>query len=279
MPNADPWMTTTNSGSWPAPPIPAEAGWFIDRDDHVTVLRYDGGDRRTLGIDGAAQVSQLVRERAERGEPPVIVLVVDVLHAELVEVRQMSDGRPIADWAPWVAAIDQVDRYPSATVVAVERQATCGGLELSLAADVRIARSDARLGVLETRMGILPGAGGTQRLPELVGSGNAALLVLSGQHISGLEAHRMGLVQLVDDDPVDRAVALAEQLAEIGPTVLGAAKRALAGGRHRNPDGFRNEGRAFLSVVGDERSKQRIDAWIDAQTNGHNPATDASPLP
>ena len=64
-----------------------------------------------------------------------------------------------------------------------------------------MAAPTARLGVLETRMGVLPGAGGTQRLPELVGRGNAALLVLSGEPVSGTEAHRMGLVQLIDDDP------------------------------------------------------------------------------
>src|SRR3546814_4690663 len=104
-------------------------------------------------------------------------------------------------------------------------------------------------------MGILPGAGGTQRLPERVGRGDAALLVLSGDVISGTEAHRMGLVQLLADDPVERALHLAERLARIGPSVLGAAKRALAGGRSRTADGFRNEGRAFLSVVGSDSTR------------------------
>ncbi len=260
-------------------PIPDLGRWFVDRDDEVCVLRYDGGDRRTLGIEGAREVGDLIAERAARDEPPVLMLVVDVLHAELTEVRQMSDGRPIADWAPWVRAIDLVEHYPSATVVAVERQASCGGLELSLAADLRVASPTARLGVLETRMGILPGAGGTQRLPELVGTGNAALLVLTGATVSGNEAHRMGLVQLLDDDPVGRAIALAEHLATIGPVVLGAAKGALAAGRVRSADGFRAEGKAFLSVVGTEPTKRRIDAWLDAQRAGTNPALDTSPLP
>jgi enoyl-CoA hydratase/carnithine racemase len=260
-------------------PVPELGQWVVDRDDEVAVLRYDGGERRTLGIEGAREVGDLIAERSGRPEPPVLVLVVDVLHAELAEVRQMADGRPIADWAPWVRAIDLVERYPSATLVAVERQATCGGLELSLAADIRVASPSARLGVLETRMGILPGAGGTQRLPELIGTGNAALLVLTGASVSGTEAHRMGLVQLVDDDPVARATELAEHLATIGPEVLGAAKGALAAGRVRSPDGFRVEGRAFLSVVGTTSSKRRIDDWLTAQSAGANPALDTSPLP
>ena len=253
--------------------------WTVDRDDTVTVLRYHGGERRTLGIAGAAQFESLVAERATRDEPPVLVIVIDVLHAELDEVREMSDGRPIADWAPWVGAISGLEAYPSASVVAIERQATCGGLELSLAADIRVAAPDARLGVLETRMGILPGAGGTQRLPELIGFGNTSLLVLTGEPVSGREAHRMGLVQLLDDDPVARAIALAAHLATIGPTVLRAAKGAIAAGRVRSDNGFRTEGRAFLAVVGTDDSKQRIDRWLQAQSEGRNPALDDSSLP
>ncbi|CAB4545028.1 MAG: enoyl-CoA hydratase-related protein [Actinomycetes bacterium] len=253
--------------------------WVVGRDDHVCVLRYDGATRRTMGIDGAAQVAALVAERAARPEPPVLVLVVDVLHAELAEVKQMGEGRPIGDWAPWLAAIDGVEGYPSATVVAVPVQATCGGLELSLAADIRVASPSARLGVLETRMGIMPGAGGTQRLPGLIGTGNAALLVLTGEAISGAEAHRMGLVQLVADDPVARAIELAESLALIGHQVLAAAKRGLAAARGGSPEGFRTEGRAFLSLVHLPTTQRRIDDWLAQQADGRNPAVRHSPLP
>lgn len=257
----------------------ADGRWVVDRDDTVAVLRYDSGERRTMGIDAAAQLAALVAERAVRTAAPVLVLVVDILHAELAEVRQMAAGRPIGDWAPWVAAITGLETYPGATVVSVPAQATCGGLELSLAADIRVASPTARLGVLETRMGILPGAGGTQRLPELIGRGNAALLVLTGEPVSGTEAHRMGLVQLLDDDPTAGAIALAERLAHIGPPVLAAAKRALLGGIHRAPDGFRGEGKAFLAAVHLDGTRERIEHWLAAQACGDNPALAPSPLP
>lgn len=257
---------------------PAGPGWHVDRDDRISVLRYDGAARRTLDIEGAGQLAQLIAERAGRSNCPVLVLNVDVLHAELNEVRQMANGRPIADWAPWLAAIQAVETYPHAVVVAVPRQATCGGLELSLAADIRIAAPDARLGVLETRMGLVPGAGGTQRLPELIGFGNASLLVLSGESVSGTDALRMGLVQLVDPDPVARAIALAEGIADNEQHVVAAAKRAIAAGRVRSNDGFRVEGRSFLAVVGTDSTKQRIDNWLDAQAAGSNPALRSSPL-
>ncbi len=253
--------------------------WVIDRDDAVCVLRFDGGERRTMTIADAGALAALLTERANRESPPVLVLVFDVLHAELREVREMADGRPISDWAPWVDAISGIENYPSAVIVAVPVQATCGGLEMSVAADIRIAAPDAVLGVMETRMGILPGAGGTQRLPELIGRGDAALLVLTGDVVSGTEAHRMGLVQLLADDPVSRAVQLAERLTKIGFPVLAAAKRALAGGRTRPADGFRNEGRAFLSIVGTDFTKSRLDAWLHDQDHAISPALDRGPLP
>jgi enoyl-CoA hydratase/carnithine racemase len=259
--------------------VDPEARWFVDRDDEVVVLRYDGGARRTMGIEQARQLAELIEERAGRAQPPVLVLVIDVLHAELGEVLQMSQGRPIADWAPWLAAINGIEHYPSATVMAVPRQASCGGLELSLVGDLRVAAPDARLGVLETRIGIMPGAGGTQRLSDHVGVGNAALLVLTGEPVSGSEAHRMGLVQLLADDAVAAAVGLAERLARIGPEVLGAAKRAMAAGRHHDPEGFRAEGRAFLSLVGSDAGRAGIERWLEVQANGSNPALDESPLP
>jgi enoyl-CoA hydratase/carnithine racemase len=253
-------------------PTPDTVYWVVERDDHITVLRYDGGTRRTMNIEGARQLVELVADRAARPEPPVLVLSLDVLHAELEEVREMSAGRPIADWAPWVNAIQSVEAYPNGVVAAVARQATCGGLELALAADIRVASPDARLGVLETQMGLVPGAGGTQRLPELIGFGNAALLVLTGESVSGTEALRIGLVQIVDTDPLARSIDLAEGIARNTSYVIAAAKRALAASRVRSADGFRVEGRSFLAVVGTDRTKQRVDAWLDAQSNGANPA-------
>lgn len=258
---------------------PREDPWEVGRDDEVCVIDFVDTERRTLTIAGAGQLAGLLAERADRDDPPVVVLVVGVLHAELLEVRQMGEGRNIRDWAPWLAAITGLETYPSATVVAVPDQASCGGLELSLAADIRVAAPTARLGVLETRMGILPGAGGTQRLPALIGAGNAALLVLTGEPISGTEAHRMGLVQLVADDAVAGAIAIAERLAAIGAPALGAAKRALAAGRTTTEEGFREEGRAFLSMVATAPTKARIAEWLAAQADGRNPALSPSPLP
>jgi enoyl-CoA hydratase/carnithine racemase len=265
--------------------VTAEAGavadpWSLDRDSAgVAVVVFDGGERRTMGIAAAAQLAAILSELAARPEPPVLVLVVDILHAELGEVLQMSHGRPIADWQPWLDAINGLAGYPSASLVAIPRQASCGGLELSIAADARIVAPDARLGVLEARMGIMPGAGGTQRIPRLAGIGAGALMCFLGEAISGVEAHRLGLAQAVDPDPVGCAVSMAERMAARGAPVLMAVKRALLAGQVANPEGYRQEGKAFLSVVSRPEADATMRAWLDRQSVGDPPALDPSSLP
>lgn len=254
--------------------------WFIDRDSNgVAVIVFDGGERRTMGIAAAAQLAGILADFAARSEPPVLVLVVDILHAELSEVLEMSHGRPIGDWQPWLDAINGLAGYPSATLVAIPRQASCGGLELSIAADARIVAPDARIGVLEARMGIMPGAGGTQRIPRLAGIGAGALMCFLGDTISGVEAHRLGLAQAVDSDPVCYAVKMAERMAARGAPVLMAVKRALGAGQVENPEGYRQEGKAFLSVVSRPEAETTMRTWLDRQSAGDSPALDPSSLP
>jgi enoyl-CoA hydratase/carnithine racemase len=256
------------------------APWLVTREaQDVVVLEFDGGEQRTMDIAGAAALAGLLLQLAERPAPPVLVLVIDLLHADLNEVIQMSHGRSIRDWAPWVEAISRLQGYPSATLVAVPRQATCGGFEIALAADIRIAAPRARLGVLESRMGIMPGAGGTQRTARLAGFAAAALLCYCGESVSGTEAHRLGLVQLLDDDPVALAIATAERVASRGSHVVQGIKRALLASLPAGVEGFQEEGRAFLSVVKHAEAAAGMQSWLDRQARGVNPAADESPLP
>ncbi len=90
---------------------------------------------------------------------------------------------------------DRLEKLPVVTIAEIEGHALGGGLELALACDIRIASHDAKLGLPETKVGLLPGAGGTQRLTRLCGEGVAARIILSGDVVGGREAERIGLVQ------------------------------------------------------------------------------------
>jgi len=239
--------------------------WSISNVEDVSVIRSHPHARRTLTISAAAQLLQLIETCAGAQEVAPIVLEIDADHAELLEVQQMADGRPIADWAPWVNVISAIDAYQSLIIAAIPRQASCGGLEIALAADLRVCRLDTILGLFETRMGILPGAGGTQRLPKLVGYSNAIEIILSGEPINGHRANEIGLVQRVEDNPIDWAINFAQRCARNGSSVLIGAKSALRASSQSTSSGFRLEGQTFLDLVNQPLARQRMSEWLANQ--------------
>ena len=246
--------------------------WTLEEHNGCALIRSHPTPRGTMTIEGAAQLLSLLERCTKQALPPPLVLEINVLHAELKELQEMALGRPIADWAPWVNAISAVENYPNLLVVVIPEQATCGGLEIAVAADIRIASSSARLGLLEARMGIMPGAGGTQRLPRIVGFGHASALILSGAVISGERAEKIGLVEWLSDDPVSSGMKFAERCLSNSNEVLIAAKKAIRAGRFENLDGYKTEGRGFLSLVALPTATANMSHWLSEQEQGMNPA-------
>jgi enoyl-CoA hydratase/carnithine racemase len=121
---------------------------------------------------------------------------------------------------------------PQPIVCAINGEATGAGLELALACDVRVASEDARFSLPEVSRGLLPFAGGTQRLPRLVGRGKAIEMILTGEPVDASEALRIGLVSAVAprDRLIDEAEAIAARIAERGPLAVRYAKEAISRG-------------------------------------------------
>jgi enoyl-CoA hydratase len=117
----------------------------------------------------------------------------------------------------------RIEKLPKPVIMAINGFALGGGCELAMAGDIRIAADSAKLGQPEINLGIIPGFGGSQRLPRLVGRGMAKLLILSGEHITAQEAHRIGLV-----DKVVPAASLMEETRKLATTLAGKPPIALA---------------------------------------------------
>lgn len=124
------------------------------------------------------------------------------------------------------ALFNRIEALPFPTIAAVKGYCLGGGCELSMCCDLRVAGESARFGQPEVALGIIPAAGGTQRLPRLVGLGRAKDLVLTGRIIDAAEAERIGLVNRVvpDDEVLDAAKRLAGDILENGPLALRLAK-------------------------------------------------------
>ena len=161
----------------------------------------------------------------------------------------MGTGLYVADGdaaeAPELGALcDQIEACDKPVVAAIAGPALGNGLELALAAHVRVASPSARLGAPEITIGLVPGAGGTQRLPKVVGGLAALKMLLSGRSVNGASAAKLGLVdELTERDVVEAAVQLARTLAEDGTPLPRSSQR-----RDRLGDGG-----AFLEAVAEHR--------------------------
>jgi len=125
-----------------------------------------------------------------------------------------------------------IENLPKPVIAAVNGVAFGGGTELALASDIRIASETASLGLTETRLAIIPGAGGTQRLPRLVGRGKAKELIFTGKRLSAKESLEIGLVNKVCPAAslLDEARALAGEILQAGPIAIAQAKYAINNG-------------------------------------------------
>ena len=144
---------------------------------------------------------------------------------EIADVEDAFTGREHA--LAGQALMNAVAAMPLPTIAAIHGFALGGGLELALACDLRVAGPDAKLGLPEVGLGLIPGYGGTQRLPRLIGRGRALDLIFTARHVDAEEALALGLVNRVADDPRAAARELAEQILRNGPVALGLAKEAV----------------------------------------------------
>lgn len=126
----------------------------------------------------------------------------------------------------------EMERCPQPIIAAIRGFALGGGLELALACDIRIAAEDAQLGLTEVNLAIIPGGGGTQRLPRVVGRGKALEMILTGMRVPAAEALRIGLVERVVPvaELMPQALGLAKTIAEKAPVALRYAKEAVVSG-------------------------------------------------
>ena len=159
-----------------------------------------------------------------------------------------------------------VDDLPVPVIARVNGHALGGGCELALACDVRIAHERATVGQPEIGLGIMPGGGATQRLPRLVGEGQAMRLILSGDPVDAAEAAEIGLVDAVHGDETfdDAVYDLAASMAEHSPVALEFAKTAVQAASRMDLDaGIEYEAELFAQLCGTEDKDEGIDAFFE----------------
>jgi enoyl-CoA hydratase/carnithine racemase len=247
----------------------AESETFVTterRPDGVALVRLDRPKANALS---AAVLGQL-REAAEAltADPPGAVVLwggrrIFAAGADIIELEGVgfeTVGRNFAGALGALAAI------PRATIAAVNGYALGGGLEVALACDFRVGAEDSRFGLPEALLGVLPGGGGTQRLPRLVGPSRAKDLIMSGRQVRADEALAMGLVNRVaaPDSVLDAALAWAAELAAGAVVAHGLAKGAVDQGLEGTLEaGLRLEQQAFAAVARTEDAARGLRSFSE----------------
>jgi enoyl-CoA hydratase/carnithine racemase len=201
------------------------AVWTIERPDRMNAL-----SRATLLAFG-----KLAREAVANASIRAIVITgrgdkAFCAGADLKERQGMTENDVRVQVELYRSELGPLDRSPKPVVAAINGVAFGGGLELALVCDLRVAAKHAQLGLPETTLGIIPGAGGTQRLPRVVGEARAKEMILLGRRLSADEALAWGLVNRVSPEGtnvVDDAVAWIEPIAGGAPLAQAAALEAI----------------------------------------------------
>jgi enoyl-CoA hydratase/carnithine racemase len=159
---------------------------------------------------------------------------------------------------------DRLADLPVVTLAEIEGHALGGGLELALACDLRIVMETAKLGLPEARVGLLPGAGGTQRLTALCGPGVAARVILSGETLEGREAERLGLAQWVatKEDFAAAAQGIAERVRGLSAPALRAAKTCLRAAAPLQKSGIAAEIDGICRLMQEPDTRERVLGFV-----------------
>jgi len=161
---------------------------------------------------------------------------------------------------------DAMATFPKPVIAMINGFCLGGGCELSMSCDLRIAADTARFGQPEIKLGLIPGGGGTQRLPRLVGMGHAMRLILSGDMIPAAEAKEIGLVEMVVPaaELRETTLALAAKIAAMSPLTLKVAKEALrASERLPIEEGLLYERDLFCLCFSTEDKKEGVEAFLE----------------
>jgi enoyl-CoA hydratase/carnithine racemase len=246
--------------------------WFIDRDGiGWALLDTPGSSVNTLSetvlgeLDGLLGLMERVRPDglAIRSLKPSGFIA----GAEIREFADMTDEQIIAERiGKGLQVLDRLEQLAFPSVALIHGFCLGGGLELAMCCDIRVASEDAQIGQPEIKLGLIPGGGGTQRLPRLVGLGRAMLLNLTGDFVDARTAYEWGLVERVvpREELMDAALGIARTIAERSPVSV-AVLRELARTTRDLPleEGLRREADAFRRCLESEDGAEGVAAFLE----------------
>jgi len=244
---------------------------LVERDEErrVALLRFNR-PKQLNALNGQVMDELCSALEALDGDDAIRVLVVtgsERAFAAGADIGEMADASPIDMLRTnRIAQWDRVRRIRKPVIAAVAGWCLGGGCELAMALDLIVAAESARFGQPEINIGVIPGAGGTQRLTRAVGKSVAMEMILTGEPIDAREAHRLGLVARVVPNEllVEDALALAAKIAAKSPLALRMAKEAVNAAYEMSlTDALAHERRLFYLLFASDDQKEGMAAFLE----------------
>jgi enoyl-CoA hydratase/carnithine racemase len=242
----------------------------LDVDDGVGIVRLDRPPANAISLQLSMELLAALEEAGSRDDVGAVVLWGGPkLFAAGADIKEMVDHGPaeIREQVTKLAeACDLLEVMPKVSIAVVTGFALGGGFELSLACDLRYAADDAKVGQPEIGIGVIPGAGGTQRMTWLAGVGVSRDLTYTGRRVDAEEAKALGLVERVlpADRVLETAVEDARAFAHGPRRALAAAKEAILGAvRTPGPEGIARERELFIALFGTDDQREGMRAFIE----------------
>jgi enoyl-CoA hydratase/carnithine racemase len=251
----------------------ASVGEFVRVEvaEKIATIRLDRPKMNALNAQVQDEIAQAAEQVSADADVAAVVIYggerVFAAGADIWEMADLSYAQMADRSARLQASFTAVARIGKPVVAAVAGYALGGGLELALCADFRVLGESAKVGQPEILLGIIPGAGGTQRLPRLVGPAKAKDLIFSGRHVGAAEALAMGLADKVvpDAEVYSAAVDLVRQYAGGPALALRAAKQAIDGGLEVDlATGLEIERLQFAALFATEDQKSGMNSFIES---------------
>ena len=243
----------------------------LEVEDGVGTIRIDRPKMNALNVQVQEEIREAAAEAAERDDVRAVIVYggerVFAAGADVKEMAEMSYTDMVARSGGLQSAFTAVAKIPKPVVAAVNGFALGGGCELAMCADVRIAGEGATLGQPEILLGVIPGAGGTQRLARLVGPAKAKDIIFTGRFVQADEALRIGLVdQVVADDQVYAAAQTwARQFSAAASFALRAAKESVDRGIETDLEtGLEIERVQFAALFATEDRTTGMRSFVDS---------------
>jgi enoyl-CoA hydratase/carnithine racemase len=243
----------------------------LQQHGHTALLTIDNPAANTWDVESLPALRDLVLALNTRDDIYALVITGagEKFFSAGADLTLFADGNPdtAGDMAHLFGeAFETLADFRGVSIAAINGFAMGGGLEVALACDIRIAEQQAKLALPEARVGLLPCAGGTQRLARLVGEGWAKRMILCNERIDANTAERIGLVEEVVESgtALERALALAAQAAQQSPSAVSRCKRLVHSARDKAiGDGLAAERELFVELFSTEDQREGVNAFLE----------------